>query len=64
MAKSNSIQVGPGGSTLLTITFVLLKVFGYINWSWWWVFSPLWISAILIIVILLFVAALAILVRL
>ncbi len=27
----------------LTVIFVLLKLFGAIDWSWWWVFSPLWI---------------------
>lgn len=27
---------------LLTILFVLLKVFGKITWSWWFVFAPLW----------------------
>ena len=31
---------------LLTIVLVILKALGYITWSWWWVFSPLWISAI------------------
>ena len=36
---------------LLTITLVVLKALGYLNWSWWWVFSPLWIPfAILILV--------------
>ena len=36
------IRIGPSGSSALTIVFVLLKVFGYIDWSWWWVFSPIW----------------------
>jgi len=31
----------------LTIVFVVLKLVGVIDWSWWWVFSPLWISAII-----------------
>lgn len=61
MSKANStVQIGPSGSMLLTITFVLLKVFGYISWSWWWVFSPLWISAIIVIVVLGIVLGLAI----
>lgn len=29
---------------LLTITFIVLKLIGVINWSWIWVLSPLWIS--------------------
>lgn len=52
MAKSNSIQIGPGLTGTLTILFVLLKVFGKIDWSWWWVFSPLWISALILVGIL------------
>lgn len=26
---------------LLQVGFILLKVAGVIDWSWWWVFSPL-----------------------
>lgn len=48
-----TIQVGPGGAACLTILFVLLKVFGYISWSWWWVFAPLWIGLALFLVVLL-----------
>jgi Transmembrane Fragile-X-F protein len=44
MGKSTTVQVGPGTAGMLTILFVLLKVFGKIDWSWWWVFSPLWIG--------------------
>lgn len=31
----------------LTITFVVLKLTHVINWSWWWVLSPLWIAGII-----------------
>ena len=34
-----------------TIVFVILKLIKIINWSWWWVLSPFWISAALTIVI-------------
>lgn len=30
---------------LLTIVFIILKLCGIIAWSWWWVLSPLWITA-------------------
>ncbi len=30
---------------LLTVVFITLKLCGIITWSWWWVLSPLWISA-------------------
>ena len=29
-----------GGTTLLTIAFVVLKLCGVINWSWWLVLLP------------------------
>lgn len=33
---------------LLAIVFITLKVTKYIDWSWWWVLSPLWILAVLV----------------
>ena len=39
--------------TILTIVFIILKIIGFVNWSWIWVFSPLWISAILGLIVLL-----------
>lgn len=38
---------------LLLVTFIILKLCGVITWSWWWVLSPLWISAGIILVIVL-----------
>lgn len=29
---------------LLQIVFIVLKLIGKIDWSWWWVLSPIWIS--------------------
>lgn len=47
-------------STLLTIVFVILKLCKVISWSWWWVFSPIWlvIAFILIHLILMLIVAL------
>jgi hypothetical protein len=36
-------RVGPGFLGLLTLLFVGLKLTGNIDWSWWWVLSPLWL---------------------
>ena len=50
------ISLSCGGFTgLLTILFVALKLFDQIDWSWWWVLSPLWISVVLWIIILLII---------
>jgi hypothetical protein len=34
---------------LLTIVFVILKATGFLDWSWWWVFSPVWIPTFAIL---------------
>ena len=36
---------------LLQITFIVLKLIDKINWSWWWVLSPMWISSIIFILV-------------
>ena len=33
-----------GIADLFLVAFVILKLTHVINWSWWWVLSPLWIS--------------------
>jgi hypothetical protein len=38
---------GIGFAGVLTIVFIVLKLVHEITWSWWWVLSPLWISAAL-----------------
>jgi len=50
-----NIGLPGGGIFLLTITFVVLKALGYLDWSWVWVFSPLWISASIVGFVLLVV---------
>lgn len=40
---------------LLTGLFIFLKLAGIINWSWWWVISPILISVALGLGIILFV---------
>lgn len=42
--KNTTSGGGIGFWGLLTIVFITLKLLGYINWSWWWVLAPLWIS--------------------
>lgn len=39
--------------TLLTIIFVVLKLCNVIAWSWWWVFSPIFILIGIIILVFL-----------
>lgn len=48
----NEIKVnnGPTASTLLQITFIVLKLCGVIDWPWVWVLAPLWIGIIIAII--------------
>jgi len=39
-------------SELLLVVFIALKLTKIINWNWWWVLSPLWISAGLALIVL------------
>ena len=41
---SSSSSGGVDFCGLLTIVFITLKLMNYIDWSWWWVLSPLWIG--------------------
>lgn len=55
MEKNNGSAGGVGFTGLLTIVFIVLKLCGVINWSWVWVLSPIWIVAILIILLVLLI---------
>ena len=46
--------------SLLTVLFIGLKLTGHITWSWWWVLSPLWISALIGLTILAIVLIIAV----
>ncbi|MCR5007699.1 MAG: hypothetical protein K6A76_03860 [Oribacterium sp.] len=37
----------------VTIVFIVLKICKIIDWSWLWVFSPLWLCMALIIILVL-----------
>jgi len=50
--SNNSSNGGVGFIGLLTIVFIVLKIIGYITWSWLWVLSPAWISILIAIPIL------------
>lgn len=49
-STNNSSGGGIGFVGLLTILFVGLKLTHFINWSWWWVLSPIWITAAIVLV--------------
>lgn len=51
MKKSTSSGIGLPG--VLFVVFLVLKLTGNIDWSWWWVTSPIWIPFVAAIAILL-----------
>ena len=52
MSSNNSSSGGMGFAGMLAIVFIVLKLCHVIEWSWLWVLSPLWISLILGIIII------------
>ena len=45
-----------GGVDLLGvifITLIILRLFGIINISWWWVFSPIIIEVVILVILIL-----------
>ena len=53
--NSSSSSGGIGFVGLLTIVFIVLKLVDVIDWSWFWVLSPMIFGAGLAVVILFFV---------
>jgi hypothetical protein len=54
MADNKNTSDGLGLGTILCLIFLTLKLGGWgvvATWSWWWVFSPIWIPILLIGVI-------------
>ena len=58
---SSSSSGGIGFCGLLAIVFIALKLTNFIDWSWWWVLSPIWVPTIfwLLIIIVLLIFALS-----
>jgi hypothetical protein len=57
--KSMNMSGGISFSGLLAIVFITLKLCGTINWSWWWVLSPIWISWVVLILLLIVLVIIA-----
>lgn len=35
---------------LAVVFFIVLKLIGVIDWSWWWVLAPVWIPVIIVVI--------------
>ena len=49
MASKSNSSSGLSLTAVLFIVFLVLKLTGNIDWSWWWVTSPLWIPFALVL---------------
>jgi hypothetical protein len=59
--KKNVSSGGAGVTGLLQVAFIVLKLCGIIEWSWLWVLSPTWITAVFVALLLIAGVILAIL---
>lgn len=59
LTQSKSSSGGIGFAGALTVLFIGLKLTHNIDWSWWWVLSPLWIGAAFVILILIIMGIIA-----
>lgn len=56
MSEDSNSRAASGGIGLcgaLGIAFIVLKLCGIIDWSWWWVLAPIWIPAAVMVAVLL-----------
>ena len=51
-------------NVIVFLAFFFAKIYDKIDWSWWWVFSPLWIPLALCLIIFVIVILLKIWVEL
>lgn len=54
MSDMKGSSGGIGFVGLLMIAFIVLKLTNYIDWSWWWVLSPFWLSLVVAAVLIAF----------
>ena len=61
MKRENQVVVsgGIGFFEALGLAFIVLKLCGVINWSWWWVLAPIWMPIVLVLVIIIILAIIA-----
>ena len=53
---NDSSSSGIGMPAILFLIFLVLKLTGYIDWSWWWVTAPMWAGVILFLIVVILVA--------
>jgi hypothetical protein len=52
MSEKQITPINSGILTILFVVFLVLKLTGNIDWSWWWVTSPLWLPVAILFFVL------------
>jgi len=61
--KKNTMKNNMSLINILLIVFIILKLTHNIDWSWWWVLSPLWLPIAGVVAVLSFVTLAVIIVE-
>lgn len=51
-SNNNTFSGGLSFDSALFLIFLVLKLTNNIDWSWWWVFSPLWVPVVALLTFL------------
>lgn len=49
--KKEYVYRGVTFGDLLLVAFIVMKMTGVIDWSWWWVLAPLWIPVFIVSIV-------------
>jgi len=63
-SKDISFNIGGNFFSMLTLLFIALKLTHYIEWSWFWVLSPIIIPLLIYIIICIVILIVAIIIGL
>ena len=51
MEKKITIPLIGWINIIVFLAFFFAKIYDKIDWSWWWIFSPLWIPIVIVTII-------------
>ena len=49
MKNNKNTNKSIGLFDVLLVIFIVLKLTGLVDWSWWWVLSPIWIAVLILL---------------
>jgi hypothetical protein len=60
---ANNTDNGSNLTGVLLILFIVLKLTHNIDWSWWWVLSPLWVPVAMVMALMVLTALIVMIVE-